>query len=238
MNTSTIPTVEADSLAWITTADMIEVDRVMIEELHIELIQMMENAGRNLAQLALALWQPKRVAVYAGPGGNGGGGLVAARHLAVAGCEVEVVIVADRAKFTPVPLHQLDIIERIGLPVVDQPSATPDCVLDAMLGYSLRGAPRGLIAEAIGHLPDAPVLALDVPTGIDSTTGTAPGIFVTADATLTLAMPKRGLRYNPALGDLYLGNISVPSSVYDGIGYRSTPPFDRGPILRITDSSA
>lgn len=229
-----LPVVAAADLAWITTDDMIEVDRIMIEDLHIELFQMMENAGRNLAQLALALWQPSSAVVYAGPGGNGGGGLVAARHLAVAGCEVEVVVVADPERFTPVPRHQLDIVERMGIPITDSPLPNPDCMLDAMLGYSLQGAPRERIAGAIGGLPNAPVLALDVPTGVDSTTGDTPGAFVKADATLTLAMPKQGLRKHPAVGDLYLGNISVPTSVYDQIGHPSQPPFHLGPILRVT----
>ncbi len=72
------PVISADSIGWLTTEQMIEVDRVMIEDLHIELIQMMENAGRNLARLALDRYSPSRVTVCSGSGGNGGGGLVAA----------------------------------------------------------------------------------------------------------------------------------------------------------------
>jgi NAD(P)H-hydrate epimerase len=79
------PVVAPDDVAWITEADMVEVDRVMIDDLHIELLQMMENAGRNLARLVLDLVRPASVAVAAGSGGNGGGGLVAARHLTNAG---------------------------------------------------------------------------------------------------------------------------------------------------------
>jgi len=70
--------VRADGLAWIDEQQMIEVDRIMIEDLRIELLQMMENAGRNLARLVLDGWSPRRVAVAAGSGGNGGGGMVAA----------------------------------------------------------------------------------------------------------------------------------------------------------------
>lgn len=230
---SNIPTVDANDLAWLTTEDMIEVDRVMIEDLHIELIQMMENAGRNLALLAQALWTPKSVSVYVGPGGNGGGGLVAARHLAVQGVEVEVITVADVERFTPIPRHQLDIVERMGIPVRTTGELKPDGVIDAMLGYSLGGAPRDPIPAAVEAIADTPTIALDVPTGVDSTTGETPGAFVTAQATLTLAMPKQGLRNHPAIGDLYLGNISVPASVYDGIGYSADPPFSHGPILRV-----
>ena len=69
-----VPTVDAGDLVWIVEADMIEVDRVMIEELHIDLVQMMENAGRSLARLVLEAASPRTVAVAAGSGGNGGGG--------------------------------------------------------------------------------------------------------------------------------------------------------------------
>ena len=77
-----ISQVNADAIGWISETDMIEVDRVMIEDLHIELIQMMENAGRSLALVVRELASPDaKVVVAAGSGGNGGGGLVAARHL-------------------------------------------------------------------------------------------------------------------------------------------------------------
>ena len=102
-----------------------------------------------------------------------------------------------------------------------------------MLGYSLGGAPRDPIPAAVEAIVDTPTIALDVSTGVDSTTGETPGAFVTAQATLTLAMPKQGLRNHPTIGDLYLGNISVPASVYDGIGYSADPPFSHGPILRV-----
>ena len=76
----------------LTAAGMREVDRIMIDELGIELLQMMENAGRTLAELARSRFGPQSVVVLAGPGGNGGGGLVAARHLANHGVDVRVVL--------------------------------------------------------------------------------------------------------------------------------------------------
>ena len=75
-------TVSRSAVPALTTEQMRAVDRAMVDDLHIELIQMMENAGRTLAELAIARFSPTLVTVLAGPGGNGGGGLVAARHLA------------------------------------------------------------------------------------------------------------------------------------------------------------
>lgn len=198
---------------------MREVDRIMIEDLHIELIQMMENAGRNLAQLTLARFSPARVLVLAGPGGNGGGGLVAARHLANRGVRVEVVLGTDRDKLGAVPAHQLDVISRMGVPIATEPSPA-DLYIDALIGYSLTGNPRGHIAGLIEWLGGRlePILALDTPSGLDVTTGEPGTPSVTATATLTLAAPKTGLLDAATVGELYLGDISVPPSVYDAFG--------------------
>ena len=84
-------TVKRTAVPALTTEQMRAVDRAMVDDLHIELIQMMENAGRNLAELAISRFSPSSVTVLSGPGGNGGGGLVAARHLANRGCRVQVM---------------------------------------------------------------------------------------------------------------------------------------------------
>ena len=234
----TYPMVDADSIGWLSEEQMIEVDRVMIEDLHIELIQMMENAGRNLARLTLALHSPKTATVYAGTGGNGGGGLVAARHLTNAGVQVHVALARGRDDYAGVPGHQLDILERMGLDV-SAPDAAPvsdvDVSIDALIGYSLRGAPRGRSAELIDMInqADAAVVALDTPSGINVSTGEAPGVVVQAGATLTLALPKDGLRGSPYVGELYLGDISVPPVVMTNLG-AAAPEFGQSPLLHIS----
>ncbi len=230
-----MPTVTADRLAWITETDMVEVDRVMIDDLNIELIQMMENAGRHLARVVREGAAPSTVVVLAGSGGNGGGGLVAARHLANAGIEVVVVTTREPSGMAPIPAHQLDILERMGIERRDEPPIGPgvDLVVDAVIGYSLRGAPRGRSAALIeGTAAAACVVSLDTPSGLDVTTGAAPGVAVAADATVTLALPKIGLRHAGAVGELYLADISVPPGVTAANGATS-PPFDAGGVLRI-----
>lgn len=77
--------------------------------------------------------------ILAGPGGNGGGGLVAARHLANRGCQVQVVL-SEPDRLTPVPAHQADILARMGVTIASRPS-TADLIIDALIGYSLRGDP-------------------------------------------------------------------------------------------------
>ena len=135
---------------------------------------------------------------------------------------------------TPIPAHQLDICERMGLAVVDTP-ASAEVVVDAVIGYSLKGAPRGRSLELIEAVPSlaAAVVSLDTPSGLNVTTGDVPGAVVRADATLTLALPKSGLRGPDCVGELYLGDISVPPSVYDDMGAGPAPDFSTNPILRI-----
>ncbi len=229
----TLPEVSADAVAWISESDMVEVDRVMIEDLHIELMQMMENAGRQLAQLVMRAASPTTVAVAAGSGGNGGGGLVAARHLANAGVEVSVTTTRQRSEMAPVPAHQLDILERMG---IEQRPDLPDVdvIVDALIGYSLRGAPRGRTAELIEQTQrGASIVSLDTPSGLDVTSGAIPGAVVDADATVTLALPKTGLRSSAHVGELYLADISVPPSVTGSYG--PAPRFGSGGLLHINN---
>jgi NAD(P)H-hydrate epimerase len=218
----------------VLTADqMREVDRAMVEDLHIELVQMMENAGRSLAELALARFWPASVAVLAGPGGNGGGGMVAARHLANRGCVVTVVLSEPNA-LTPVPAHQLDILTRMQVTMADRP-VPAQLVVDALIGYSLHGSPQGRAAELIewANGQPAPVLALDTPSGLDVTTGMAADPSIRATATLTLALPKAGLVEAPTVGDLYLADISVPPSVYRTLGIEVPALFGLDSVVQV-----
>jgi len=223
----------APSPGWLTREEMIEVDRVMIDELGIGLMQMMENAGRNLAQLAIERYRPTSVSVCVGSGGNGGGGMVAARHLANRGVDVTVVPARSGDELSGVPKHQFDVLTRMELAVGDFVRQA-DLLIDAVIGYSLRGAPTGRSAELIAAMNSAgaPVLALDIPSGVDATTGETPGEHVNAEATLTLAAPKFGLNSTPGVGELFVADISVPPAVLARLGHPA-PDFSSSPIVRV-----
>jgi NAD(P)H-hydrate epimerase len=217
----------------VTADQMREVDRAMTEDLHIELVQMMENAGRNLAELAITRFSPVSVVVLAGTGGNGGGGLVAARHLANRGRTVQVVL-SEPDHLSPVPAHQLDILTSMGV-AIERPATPADLVIDALIGYSLRGDPTGRAAEMIdwANRQAAPVLALDTPSGLDVTTGSAGSPTIQAQATLTLALPKVGLLGTQSVGELYLADISVPAVVYQRMGITVPELFAESSVLRM-----
>lgn len=232
------PNIDADAIGWLSEAEMIEVDRVMIEDLGIELIQMMENAGRHLARLVIDLFEPSSVTMLAGSGGNGGGGLVAARHLANQGIDVTVTLGKQADSMRGVPAHQLAILERMGVPMRREP-ATSDVVVDALIGYSLNGAPRGRVGELIDGIRESGrrVVSLDTPSGVNVTDGSMPGAAVSADATLTLALPKIGLRDTVRVGELYVADISVPPSVYDDMGVGPPPDFRHNSIIHVINAN-
>ena len=236
----------------VTVDQMREVDRLMIEELQIGLLQMMENAGRALAEQGRRQLrgdvQGSHVVVLAGRGGNGGGGLAAARRLSIWGADVSVILGAARREFQGVPLHQLEIVERLSIlarqPPFDGAEAalrSADLVLDALIGYSLRGAPREPIASLIraANAAGTPLLALDIPSGLNGDSGEAYDPTIRAVATLTLALPKTGLTRPAAaewVGNLYLADISVPEVVYRRVGLNVGPIFSRGDIIQVLSS--
>src|SRR6266536_2049185 len=162
-----LPTLDPAALPWLSVDQMREVDRLMVEEVGIALEQMMENAGRNLALLTRLLLggdaRGRAVVVLAGPGGNGGGAMVAARHLVVAGAQVRVLLGAPPERLAPVPAHQHDILRRMGLDVqAGRPALGPaDLVVDGLLGYSQAGPPRGDAAELLSDCRSAALVGRD-----------------------------------------------------------------------------
>ncbi|MDF1512540.1 MAG: NAD(P)H-hydrate epimerase [Anaerolineae bacterium] len=209
----------------VTAAEMREVDRIAVEEFGLGILQMMENAGRNLAENALVMLGKSdcEIVVLAGAGGNGGGGLCCARHLHNRGCTVKVVLdhAPDQLKGpAAVQWHILQTagVECVPSGMVDRALERAGLIIDALIGYSLRGTPQGYTAELISlcNAKSIPVLALDLPSGLNATTGESPGVVIRANRILTLALPKTGLRNIP--GALYLADIGIPPEVYRQVG--------------------
>jgi NAD(P)H-hydrate epimerase len=227
---------------------MREVDRLMVEEVGISLLQMMENAGRCLATHARGMLggdaRGRQIVILAGRGGNGGGGLAAARRLSGWGAAVTVVLAPSRDEVRGVPRQQLAILEWIGIPVrvaadgITNLFTGADLVIDALIGYSLRGAPTGAVAALIqaANASGLPMLALDLPSGLDGDSGEASDPTIRATETLTLALPKRGLLApvaRPWVGQLHLADISVPERVYERLGLKVGPIFAESDIIPI-----
>lgn len=233
----------------LTRDQMIEVDRITVEELGIEPLQLMENAGRHLAQLARDRFlaggaRGKSVTVLVGSGGNGGGALVAARRLHGWGARVEIVLVKPEDAFRALPGKQLAIARATGLSPVEAgaggvQSDGPDVILDGMAGYGFSGSrPRGAVADAMrwARAQPVPILSLDTPSGLDATTGKPSSPVIYATATLALALPKKGVLILGAeefVGELYLADIGVPWMVYRRLGIDVGSLFSTGDLLRV-----
>ena len=238
------------SVPYVTSDQMREVDRLMIEEYGILLMQMMENAGRHLAYLARRRFLDgdpvgKTVLVLSGTGGNGGGGLVSARRLHSWGAQVTVYLPRPASELADVPRHHFAILERLGVeakvPNGEVALAEADLIVDALIGYSLRGDPAGNTAGLIraANLHRAPILALDVPSGLDSTTGVAHEPAIHATTTMTLALPKTGFCAKGAranTGELYLADIGVPPELYaePTLALSVGPIFARDDVIRLS----
>jgi len=206
-------------------------DRWAIETLGVPGIILMENAGRQIAEAARAMIAEKtspRVLVLAGPGNNGGDGFVVARHLALDKIRAEVVLLAPPEKITCDAATNLAILETMGLPVhilagevektlreLGPMLARADLVVDGLLGTGTRGRVREPFASVIRAVNDAgrPVLAIDIPSGLDPDTGRPLGETVRATKTVTMAAVKVGFRKQGAAqytGEVILADIGVP----------------------------
>ncbi|MCX5675058.1 MAG: NAD(P)H-hydrate epimerase [Planctomycetota bacterium] len=206
-------------------------DRYCIERLGIPGIVLMENAGRQIAEAARAMVRGAagpRVLILAGRGNNGGDGYVAARHLALSGLPAETAVLAARSQIEGDADTNLRILEAMGLPVhvlagptdesvrqVRRLLATADLIIDGLLGTGARGEIREPYASAIAAVNETgkPVLAIDIPSGLDCDTGRPLGPTLRAAKTVTMAAPKIGFRNPEAAaytGEVVVADIGAP----------------------------
>lgn len=228
----------------LTGEQVMELDQLMVHAYHVGRPQMMENAGRALADLARRLLEQeivdRPVVVLAGRGSNGGGGLAAARHLTNWGAWVQVVCSSPPRNFASESAEQFAALQAMGAAIAwaEDGWEIPPCdlLIDALIGPGLRGDPRGearTLIELANSNP-APILSLDTPSGVDAATGRVATSSVLAAATLSLALPKAGLRTAAAAaacGDLYVADIGVPAALYEQLGITMPLLFARDSIV-------
>lgn len=205
-----------------------------------------EHAGRAVAHTVRRLrggdTAGVAVTVLAGPSSNGAGGLAAARLLATAGAEVNVLTVgAPRFPEQTHALRDAGIrVRSVGPDGLDRAGPPGDVVVDAMLGIGADPPLRDLPEVAARWLRryDVPVIALDLPSGVSADVGLQ-GPCITADVTVVLGLPTLALKeaiVQPYVGDTYLADVGLPFEAWRAAGVRPpTPsPFSRGPLVRLT----
>jgi NAD(P)H-hydrate epimerase len=222
-------------------------DQLLVERFGINILQTMENAGRNLALVAKTMLDgdlaDRPLVVLAGRGNTGGIGLVAARHLLNWGAWVQVVCTHAAEHYGGAPAHHLHTLHAVGAPIAwaEEGWELPPCdlVVDAIVSVGLRGEPTGKARELIqlANSSVAPILSLNVPSGVDAALGNVYTPHIHAAATLAMALPLQGLLMEDArraCGDLYLGDVGVPGALYEQLGIELpfAPLFGRDPIVR------
>ena len=218
----------------VTADQMRAIEERTARECRIPLLLLMEQAGRAVADAAAALLSPGAAAVVcAGKGNNGGDGLCAARLLLARGVPVSVLLFADPQAITGDAAINLEAARGAGVEVlvVDGPAggslpaiggahaaqrlSSAALIIDALLGTGATGAPRGATGEAVALINAAgrPVLAVDLPTGVEADSGATPGLAVRAAVTVTFALPKWGHYLYPGAGlcgRLTVADIGIP----------------------------
>jgi len=209
-------------------------DRVAIEQAGIPGLVLMENAGRGITDAIESFFDGlagKSVAIVAGRGNNGGDGFVVARHIAIRGGHAVVFLVAPEAKITGDAATNLAILRGLGADVRDATGEAMGCLANALEGFDLlvdaiggtgiEGPLRGDLAEAVRQMvgADRPIIAIDIPTGLDCDTGAAPGPVVKAAMTVTMLARKKGFDAPGAAeytGEVRVADIGVaPGKLMD-----------------------
>ncbi len=221
-----------------TAEQMSRLDDLAVEH-GLQIGQMMELAGGRildvLDRLEISLTQD--IVVVVGKGNKGGDGLCAARHLVNHGHHVTIVMLSE--DLSTDSRHQYELLKKMKMPAVsygqDRRQAlkairSADLVIDALIGYRLRGSPRGEYGIAIEAINESgnQVIAYDIPTGIEASTGECLYPCIQATGTLTLGLPKKAflnLETRRYAGRLFLGDIGIPTFLYDKMEPGVRSPF-------------
>jgi ADP-dependent NAD(P)H-hydrate dehydratase / NAD(P)H-hydrate epimerase len=214
------------------------------EEYGIEPIQLMEVAGWQVARFVdgyLDGNRGKRIVVVAGSGNNGGDALVAARFLHQRGARVTALVVPS-ADLNSLTARHTRAVRRLGIPTADWPAALDrgaDLLLDGLLGTGVRPPlrePAPAIIEAM-NAAGIPIVAIDIPSGMDADGGAGPGVAVRAAATLTLAAPKAGLAGTPGAGRVFVADIGLPAALFGSDRASIEALYRTGDIVELRDQA-
>ncbi|MBN1384228.1 MAG: NAD(P)H-hydrate epimerase [Elusimicrobia bacterium] len=190
-------------------------DRIAVDKFLIPSVILMENAGKNTADIILKKYRPKNAAIFSGGGNNGGDGFVIARHLFNNNVKVKVFTMQNKNKYSGDALVNLNILQRMKIPVINSNSirfdtlAKTNLIVDALLGTGTKGKIRESYKNVIDKINSLgkPVVSVDIPSGIDADTGLNLGSAVKASTTVTMAAIKKGLTVKD--GKKYSGKIFV-----------------------------
>ena len=216
----------------LTAEQMRNVDRRAIERFGVPSIVLMENAALAVVDAIFEHYPTiERAAIFCGLGANGGDGLAVARHLENRGVVPTVLIVGNRAKFTGDARINFEICERLNIPMYDiidvdevdeaiAHASDADLIVDAIFGTGLNREPSGVHADVIRAIAELriPVIAVDLPSGANASSGTPFEPCIHAEVTVTFAAPKLCHVFDPAAtfcGEIIVADIAIPNAAVD-----------------------
>ena len=219
-------------MKYMTSRQMKEIDRRTIEEFGIPSLILMENAGSGAAKVALDMVKDldgKKVICVSGKGNNGGDGFVCARHLLNNGVDTEVFLIGKPSQLKGDAKINFGILRKMkakiktlktdkDLKLFKEKLKNAQLIIDAIFGIGLSGEIKGHYSMVIRAMNQSKksILAIDVPSGLDATTGNILGICIKAKRTVTFGLPKAGFTKNHGLsdtGELIIVDISIPKQL-------------------------
>jgi len=234
----------------VTKEQMRTIDEYAEKHFGVELLQLMENAGRNVASLArdmLGGAKGREILILAGKGHNGGDGLVAARFLQNWGAKPTVIIAGHPDELKQLTKEQNGILRSMFVNTLYPTNVMQfepvfkhtDLIIDGLLGYNISSDPQGMYANLIqlANNSGKKILAIDLPSGLDPDTGRPYNPCIRAKATLCLTLPKKGCLEKNAkqfTGDIYVADLGVPNEVYQLMSLPVGPIFERKDIVKIS----
>ena len=214
----------------LTRAQVREIDKRSIERYHIPGIVLMENAARAVADAAWEMVKGKPAAIFilCGGGNNGGDGLAAARHLHNGGADVTIYLLSDPARFKGDAKTNFEIIDAMPIAYGDATlerftgKVGPALIIDAAFGTGLTSEPRAPFGDLVTAINrrGPPVLAVDLPSGLDCDTGNPLGACIRATKTVTFVAEKTGFANPKSMeytGEVIVGDIGCPRELIDEV---------------------
>lgn len=212
----------------VTVTEMQQIDKKAIVKYGIPALILMENAAIASAFCALKMLKrgKKKVSIFCGGGNNGGDGFACARHLINRGLDVRVYFLGRKNKLPKEAKINYQIMQKLGQKIepfratsLKRRLQDTDLIIDALLGIGLKRSIREPTLSAIEllNITKKPILSLDIPSGLDATTGEIHGIAICAQCTVTFGMLKKGLLNLEAkkyTGKVIVGDISLPRQLY------------------------
>ena len=231
----------------LTIEAMAQLTKLVVDAYYVTRLQMMENGGRALAELARQLLDgdvsDRPITILAGRKGCGGTGLVAARHLHNWGAWVQVVTTHPPEEYDRLPAFHLAALQAADIATTwaeDGWELPPsDLLIDALIGTGLVDSPHSAARELIllANSSQAPVLSLEMPSGVHPDTGEPASPHITATATLSLGAPTQGVRADGVqaiCGVCYLADIGIPLAAYEKAEIEMPLLFATESIIRLT----